>query len=257
MHKNNTVCLFSLAVAMLFGVLSPIAHAANPFTPVASAAQVMLQTQADDAAFIAADFGVDPNSPLQYASSIDPSGSSFSFSLAPNSTYQGQPITLTATGTLNQATQTWTVTSSGSIAGTPWTGTISMSVSLTGSALQMNLTSSAQFSSGGLQHQEADITGVWCNGVYYPNDSNGVLFYTGSLSPCAAYYYGTLVTSWDVIGLTNTDPQTNNSVWNLAINDAEIDFSVASSGSYPSSGGLGSFSAIVGPAKTACTNCSQ
>ncbi len=254
--KGNPIHPFVLAIAILFAALSQTAHAAGPFNPVASAAQVMMQTQGDDAAFIAARFGVDPKSSLQYATSINASGQGFALALAPGSTYLGQAITLTATGTFDPATQTWLVLSTGSIAGTPWTITKSMSLSPLGDVLQMDLNSSAQFDSGGIHNLTVDITGVWCNGVWYANTSTGVLGYTATLSPCTAYYYSKPVATWLVISSTNTDPKGNNSTWTWATNSFDLDFSVVSSGSYPAGGGNGSFSTLVAPAKTPCVSCS-
>jgi hypothetical protein len=254
--KGSPIYLFALAIAVLFAALSQTTQAATPFNPVASAAQVMMQTQGDDAAFIAARFGVDPKSPLHYATSIDASGQSFAFALAPGSTYRGQAITLTATGTFDPAIQTWLVSSSGSIAGTPWTITKSMSLSPLGDALQMGLNSSAQFDSEGIQHQIADVDEIDCNGTWYYNDNTWVLSYTKTLGPCTAYYRGVVVTSYDLISLTNNNPKNNNSTWTWATNSFDLDFSVVSSGSYPAGGGKGSFSTLVAPAKAPCVSCS-
>jgi hypothetical protein len=255
--KRARICLFALVITLFSAALSQTAHAATPFNPVASAAQVMMQTQGDDAAFLANRFGVDPNSPLQYASSIDPSGSSFAFSLAPGTTYLGQPMTLTVSGTLNPSTQTWTVSSAGSLSGVPWTITKSMSVSLSGNVVEMNLTSSTQFNSGGVHSLMADIDSIYCNGVWYYNDNGWVLGYTSGLSPCSAYYEGNLVATWDAVQFTNTSSGGSNSTWNWENNSTELEFSVASSGTYLTSGGAGSFSTLVAPAKVACTSCSR
>lgn len=251
------ICLFALALALGCSVLSQTAHAATPFNPVASAAQIMIQTQGDDAAFLANSFGVDPNSPLNYASSIDPSGSTFGFSLAPGATYLGQPMTLTATGSLNPSTQTWTVSSSGSLSGVPWTITKSMSVSPGGNVTEMYLASSSQFDSGDIQHLLPDIDYINCNGVWYYNGASWVLGYTSTLSPCAAYYHGRLVTEWDAVFVTNNGSGGSNSTWTWENNSPALQFSVASSGTYFTLGGAGSFSTLVAPARAGCTSCSR
>lgn len=88
--------------------------------PALLANEVMIHAQGEEAAFIAKQIGVDPSSPLNYSSYVDPAGQSFNFSLNAGSTYLGQPFTLAESGTLNPSTQTWNLSASGLYGGSPW-----------------------------------------------------------------------------------------------------------------------------------------
>jgi len=244
------VCCFLLALLMLTMVV-PTAHA-QVFTPIASAAQIMLQTQSDNAAFLAKKFGVDPNSNLQFATYIDALGENFAFTLQPGSTYLGQPITMNVTGTFDSRSKTWKVSSAGSLAGDNWTVTSSLTISVGETAELQYVESQSELDSN---MQILDITDINCNGVWHANNqSGGKTLVTYGHSPCVGYYYGQKVWVFS-LAFNVKSGNDRNSTWSSYGNSLDGSIGISSSGFYPVDGGRGSFSQVIATGQQGCISC--
>lgn len=110
----------AIAAAVL-GV-GPSAACRAGLEPFDEIVEVMMEAQGDEAAFLGRHFGPDPNSPLEFTSSVDVAGRAFSFSLTPGSTYRGQALSLEVVGGFNGAADRWEWTSTGSLGGESWNG---------------------------------------------------------------------------------------------------------------------------------------
>jgi len=240
-----------LVVAMLMA-LSHNAYAAQPFTRVQLAIEAMITAQQYDAAFIGFQFGSSSNSHLNYSSYVDPSGQSFSFGLNSGSTYLGQPITLSASGTLDPATQMWKVSSSGSYAGTPWQVTTSLVPTVAANTSAIEYKSIAELVPGdpqGGSPPQQYKTYIICNGSWWSTD-----WFDSSQETCQKYAGGYPIGSpwvtWDI------DWKDISFQWHTSSNLLSFDLSLFAQGFTPIDGGAGTFSTIVGPAQPACVSCS-
>ncbi len=74
-----------------------------------------MNAEAAEMTFIGRYFGPDDASPLSFTSNQDITNQSFNFSLAPGSTYLGQAMALTASGSFNTTTSEWGMTTSGAL----------------------------------------------------------------------------------------------------------------------------------------------
>ena len=116
MSIASSVSRRSFACTMAVAILMAVAPGqANGFDMVAIATEIMMEDQGADNVLLAHIFGVDTSSPLRFTSFVDPAGMYFSFELVPNSTYLGQSITMSASGTFDPTTSTWTTSSTGEI----------------------------------------------------------------------------------------------------------------------------------------------
>jgi len=247
---RNLIYLFALVVAMMFSALPLPAHAAGPLTPVQLASEMMMHSQADAAGFIAAQIGVDPNSHLNYSSYVDPAGQSFSFSLNSGTTYLGQPLALSASGTFAPSTHTWNVLYSALYGRTQWTINSSLVLSVGPVTSVTTATSVTSWNSGGL-------------GIDTFNGANGEnctpTVWSAGLIHSSAYCYFTHNGAQDGPGFWLYDEFNvieQIAGWSVSGNSQYWNFSHYTVGSIPASGGLGSFVSVVGPAEPACTTCS-
>jgi hypothetical protein len=94
-----------------------------PLNSVVEATEVLMHAQAADASLIARMFGTDPLSPLSFITTVDPLGRSFSYATTTGAMYLGQPISLSGSGTLGGATNTWAWTSNATVGATSWSAT--------------------------------------------------------------------------------------------------------------------------------------
>ena len=252
--KKKTIasCYFALVVAMLMA-LSHNAYAAQPFTRVQLAIEAMITAQQYDAAFIGFQFGSSSNSHLNYSSYVDPSGQSFSFALNSGSTYLGQPITLSASGTLDAATQIWKVSSSGSYAGAPWQVATSLVPTVAANTSAIEYKSIAELVPGDPQGDsppEEDKIDIICEGNW---SGSGLLDF--SVETCQKYLGGEPKgTPWTTHDGAWGDISFQ---WHSSSNLLSFDLSLLAQGFTPIDGGAGAFSTIVGPAQPACVSCSS
>ena len=117
--KSTLLWSFFMLVALLLLGASARAQAPSPFQ---IANEVMTYEQSEQLSYLASTYGTDDGAHLGFSTHVDPAGHNFSFSLNPNSTYLGHPVTLTVSGTLNPF-RLWKVTASGSYDGIGWTST--------------------------------------------------------------------------------------------------------------------------------------
>ena len=104
-----------LMLIIALGLVSPGRLLAGSLPPWAANTEVMMNTEAAEMTFIGRYFGPDDASPLSFTSNQDITGQSFSFNLTPGSTYLGQSMSLTASGSYNTTTSEWDITTSGSL----------------------------------------------------------------------------------------------------------------------------------------------
>jgi len=246
--RNRSLPSFAIAVVALFMALSQSAHAAGPLTSVQVATEVMMHTQADVAGFIATQFGVDPNSSLSYSTYVDPGGQSFTFSLNSGTTFLGQPLALTESGTFVPSTRTWNMSGSALYGSTPWTLTSSLVLTTGPNASVLTSTSAASWSSAGGTTAPNGVTGENCTPTVY---NPGGLIY--SSATCYFVYYGTQ--NGPTFQVDDDFSVLELSSWSVVLNSQYWKFSLYSQGSTSQGGGAGSFTAIVGPAQQACVDC--
>lgn len=252
--KTSLSYVVAFALIALFTTLSQSAYAAGPLNPVQLANEVMMHAQGEDGQVIASRIGVDPNSPLNYSTHVDPAGRSFTFSLTSGSTYLGQPITLSAAGTLNPSTQTWSISSYASYGATRWTVTTSLVPSVSADTSTISYTSRTQVGSDGLQ--PLTVTHPWDGKVCWP--VFGYFGYGWSLEQCQYYWEGQPVGQpWtDYDGWGPWSPYGPWYPWWWALNLEPFGYSLSIQGSTPKGGGDGFSATLVGPARSACVNCS-
>ena len=82
--------------------------------------ELMMEAQGADALTLARLYGPDASSPLQYASNVDVSGQSLSYSTVPGSKYHGQPITLSGTVSYDSGTGSYLFDSTGTLGTSQW-----------------------------------------------------------------------------------------------------------------------------------------
>lgn len=249
MKNRNPICLFALAMAMLFMGLPQTAHAAGPLTPGQVAMEIMMHSQGEDAAFIAAEIGVDPNSALTYSTNVDPAGQTFTFSLKPGTTYQGRSLSLNASGQLNPSTQSWNVVSTGAYGGTQWTVTSNLVPAASANTSTLAYKSTASFNSSGIIQDIQLYNGISCTPIF------GYWNWGWSEESCTLTWNGQPIgTPW-----LASDGYSNWGWWNWywVSNVVYLDFSLSAQGSTPLEGGAGSFTTFIAPAQQPCAPCSD
>ncbi len=90
--------------------------------------ELMMDAQGANATLLGRLFGPDPSTVLSFSSSVDEADGIFSYSSAPGSTYLGQPLSLSVSGTFDSASDLWEMSASGALGGTSLSGTGSESV---------------------------------------------------------------------------------------------------------------------------------
>ena len=249
MKKSRPIYLLAVVLIAMSTILSQGAYAAGPLTPVQLANEVMMHTQGEDTEFMAAQIGVDPNSPLTYTTYVDPKGQSFTFSLQSGSTYLGRAITLIAAGTLNPSTQAWSISTAGTYGGVRWTATGTLTSSPAPNAQSVSFASNTQFSFQRLRNDIQLFNGTSCTPLFYYSG-----YFGQSTEICQHTYNGQPVgPTWLASdGWGPVYPWYN---WWWTLNFTPWQFSVAGQGSTPQSGGNGFFSTVIGPAQPACISC--
>jgi hypothetical protein len=120
--------------------------------------------------------GADPSSSLHFSSNVNPSGTMFSFSTNPGTTYQGQSLSLNGSGAFNPSTNELTLSSSGTLGGTSWTTSGSQTISAIGDsfsstgALDLFIAQDKAFDSKSKGYQFSDGTSI---GSGFKTDKNG------------------------------------------------------------------------------------
>jgi hypothetical protein len=92
---------------LLGGVLVPSLAQAGVVPPLTKLKHAIVGAVGNDSTFIARGYGSDTNNPLYDEDEFVPSTGSFTYSLVPNSTYHGKPITQSAVGQFNNAAGQW------------------------------------------------------------------------------------------------------------------------------------------------------
>jgi hypothetical protein len=263
MHRFSTRLVLAIAAFFLFASISPAqqkaglgrsqgAYAAAPSDPVVLANQAMIHAQGEEATFVALEIGVDPSSPLNYSSYVDPEGQSFAFSLNAGSTYLGQPFALAASGTLNPSTQTWNVSTSGSYGGAPWEVTSTLVPTIPPNALGTAYHTVAHLRLGQIVNPDEDCTF---------DAGNGAMYAAGEL--CHGSQNGVADgTVWfvTICEFCSTDPATvivdaktgsGQVVW-----DENVPYwGFHAKAIFTPGSGSGSFVTTIGPPLTICQNC--
>ena len=117
---QNLVSLVTIALALAAPQLGLASNQAawgslvvNSLPPAQLMTEAMMGTQGGDAGLIGMFLGADANAPLQFTSFVDPTNFTFSFSLTAGSTYMGQPMTLSGSGSFDPNTGSLSALSSG------------------------------------------------------------------------------------------------------------------------------------------------
>jgi PEP-CTERM motif-containing protein len=84
--------------ALILVCTLPIVSYADPFRVTL---ETMMEAQAQNSLYIGHLFGADPSTVLRFTSTLDSAARTFSFSLLPNQSYLGQPISLTTIGSFD------------------------------------------------------------------------------------------------------------------------------------------------------------
>ena len=230
--------VFYYALVMLvFMAAAPVARAA-PLNQVQLLTELMIESQGDNAGYLGLMFGPDASSPLVFSSNVDPSGTTFSFSLNPGTTYQGQSLTLSGSGVFDPSTSMLTASSSGMLGSKAWTTSDSETVISNGDKFSV-ASDSNLFDPAAKAFDRHRITDLFSDGI-----SVNAGFYTdkdGKKIP------GSDFTSTDTWKLQNPDAGN----WQYAENAPGLGFTVASQGFSPINGGAGSFTASVVPEPSA------
>jgi hypothetical protein len=100
-------------LVLAFYLFSPSRLHAGSLPAWAANTEVMMNAETAEMTFIGRYFGPDNASPLSFTTNQDIKGQSFSFSLNSGSTYLGQSMNLTATGTFNTTTSQWNIATTG------------------------------------------------------------------------------------------------------------------------------------------------
>lgn len=245
--------LFALA-AMMLASLSLSAQ--TQLTPFQIATEVMTFQQSVVLRSLGSKFGPDAQSLLTYSTQVDPAGQNFNFSLNAGSTYLGQPITLTTSGTL--ANGAWTVSSSGTYLGLPWS-IDSTYVSPTAAPVMANDLSGPICSgcTGLLYSGYAHYTGVLnpsgfgCGGGCYESCINRISTFSGDSETCTWYYPGgtpyqgpTYITSSDFF--VSGSVEAHSSGWSL-LPPSGFNFLTDLTGDSPTNGSLGTSTSLISP----------
>ncbi len=82
--------------------------------------EAMMENQGADAAYLGRQYGGDASSLIQFQSSIDPVAGTFTYSTAPGATYQGLGLSMTSTGVYDSSTASWSLETIGSLGGSSW-----------------------------------------------------------------------------------------------------------------------------------------
>ena len=99
----------------------PPAHAG--LTTIEQATESMMNSQGLISVAIGDRLGPDPGATLSFTSNVDPNALTFSYALAPGSTYLGQSASLSVAGAFNTTDQAWEWTSTGSVGAFSLAGT--------------------------------------------------------------------------------------------------------------------------------------
>ena len=161
-------------MGFLVAIAAPFA-CATTLTP-GQLTDLMVENQGDNAEFIALIFGSDASSPLTFSSNVNSAGTLFAFFLAPT-TYRGQSMTLSGTGSFDPTTNILQLASSGSLGSSSWTtaGTAAITVSGT----DLNVSTNLNFLNGGVQksadvHAEGFVRADGTTGGFgFDTDKNG------------------------------------------------------------------------------------
>jgi hypothetical protein len=201
---------------------------AGPLSAITEVTETMMEVQGAEASLIGRLFGSDPKSPLSFTSSMDFTNYTFSFSLNPGSTYLGNSITLSGSGSGNATTGVFTWSTTGSLAGTLLGG--SGTVAFTGG----NAVDVASWVIGGVElDREAHISVVG-----------------GGQSTSSIYYTVTAVVVAKTQGRDNIVGMGDPRDWQWMedhVNVNNFNFCISSSGSFSPNDGSGSFTTSILP----------
>jgi hypothetical protein len=191
-------------------------------------------------------FGADASSPLHFTSHVATDGSSFSYELLPGSTFKGMSLTMSASGTFDVASGAWTTNMSGQLGSTRF-----------------------ETKGDGELHKNSDGTYTQeLNKDKYGFDLNGNMTKIGDVHDTVTYdpnkgtskgaLYKTKLDDSKVAGSDYTEDDhkdKDTGKWVDGIKPVSIgpatEDSVYASGTSPSTGGGGSFTAHVVPEPTA------
>jgi hypothetical protein len=123
------VVLSSAATLALICASGVISSAQAGAIDVATLTQLMIENEGNATTLLGLGFGVDPSSPVNFTSVVDPSAMSYSFTPVSGSMYEGQDVTLAGSGTYDPATNVLTTTASIGLGATIFvdTGTLDLS----------------------------------------------------------------------------------------------------------------------------------
>ena len=91
--------------------------------PIPVLTAIMVEDEAANGLTIGRMVGVDPASPLQFGSYVDPAGASFFYATNAGQTYLGQSLTLSSSAVYNSSSGTMLMSGAGSYGSTTWSDT--------------------------------------------------------------------------------------------------------------------------------------
>ena len=218
----RTCSLLTVLLGLI--VALPVTGFAAP-VDVATLTQLMIEDQGNDMTLLGLGFGVDPSSPVTFSSNVDLSTTSYSFMSAPGSMYEGQSLTIVASGVYDSTTSLLTTTASITLGATTYidTGTLDLSVNSNYmNATELTPPMPTPFFAVDVTDDECfEKPGFFEDFCYYTNN--------GTKIPDSDYLS---IVSMSLPGWTFQNYG---------------DFLVSSVGSSPAAGGDGSFTATVSP----------
>ena len=207
----------------------------NGLPSVQLVTEALMGTQGGDASLIGMFLGADAGSPLRFSSVVDPTNFSFSFSLMPGSSYLGQPMTLSSSGTFDPNTGVLSAFSSGTL------GTMSFAIS--DSESWMNTSNGIQGSGDQILSVGGDERGR--RRVTHRHD-----FPDGSSVESGHFVdeHGHRIPGSDFVNVPDEDhPEEPDWDWGTRHGRGGGPYSVFSTGFSPLDGGTGSFTTTISP----------
>ncbi len=230
---------FYCALAMLvFTGAMPAARAATPLTQVQLVTELMIENQGDNAGFLGLMFGPDASSPLNFSSNVNSTGTMFSFSTDPGTTYQGQSLALNGLGVFNPSNNVLVTSSSGSLGGESWTTSGYETVTAIGDRFSTT-SDSDLFAEQVKAFDRHRVTDLFPDGT--STDFGWFTDKNGNKIPNSDF---TSTDTWKL-----TDP--NAGTWQYAESGNGLNFAVTSQGFSPLTSGTGSFVTSVVPEPSA------
>ncbi len=86
---------------------------ADPLPAAVETLEMMMEAIAADGEFLGRHFGADPDNPLSFTANVDPDNKTFNYAFQPETTYAGEPLSLSGDGSFDVESDAWTGVANG------------------------------------------------------------------------------------------------------------------------------------------------